>query len=378
MAEGEINVGGNGSNVPLRPVLVGSGKSIEKYSTFLRHFFVGLLEEAQSIAFVCPRGSVQSVGLSLPVEMIEHPFFNLKLMWRQNWKILVSRLEKFKPTVIHCICVSQVRLAHKLAEYFDIPFVLMLDRPDVGMYPFFLPLSNCGYLLSCGEGYLDELGKKYPSMCGRVGVVRPGTFVEDVSCCFSSPYRVTSMISVKSLERVEEFEYLLGAIRHLAIEGYEFVFMIVGSGNAEMRIRKLIRGLGLSQIVYVVPEMPPLRKILKGADIFIETDPNHSSDPNLLEAMSVGMAVAACSSEEGFLKDRETALFFDGDDEISIYSCLRELCDKREFARQLAMNGQSELRANNSVSKMVGSIVDSYRISQLWKRGELVDQSINP
>ena len=74
--------------------------------------------------------------------------------------------------------------------------------------------------------------------------------------------------------------------------------------------------------------MRPLRKILKGADIFIETSPNHSSDSNLLEAMSVGMAVAACCSEEGFLKDRETALFFDGDDEISIYSCLRELCDK--------------------------------------------------
>jgi len=60
----------------------------------------------------------------------------------------------------------------------------------------------------------------------------------------------------------------------------------------------------------------------------------------------------------------KTAVVFDPDDELSIYNCLRQLFDRREFARQLARGAQQYLRENYSVSKMISSTLQIYRDAQ--------------
>ncbi|MHC4215295.1 MAG: glycosyltransferase, partial [Planctomycetota bacterium] len=132
--------------------------------------------------------------------------------------------------------------------------------------------------------------------------------------------------------------------------------------------------LGLSQIVTTVGNIQPLRAVFAGADIFINPQPGNRFNQQLLEAMSVGMAVAACSGGvDDLLIDEQTALLFEPDDELSVYSCLQRLIDKREFARQIAMTAQNHLREHHSVSKMVTSIIHSYRAAQGWykKSGNL-------
>ena len=170
------------------------------------------------------------------------------------------------------------------------------------------------------------------------------------------------MVTAHPLNNVDEFENLFGAVRHLAIDGYEFMFVVMGGGRAERRLRKLLAALGLSQIVTIVSRLEPWRSILAAGDIFIQPQPSDAFNPLLLEAMSVGTAVAGCKGGvDDLIIEDETAVVFDPNDELSIYGSLQRLFDRQEWARQLAKGAQEYLRENHSVSRMISSVLQVYR-----------------
>ena len=88
-------------------------------------------------------------------------------------------------------------------------------------------------------------------------------------------------------------------------------------------------------------------------------------DPSLLEAMSVGAAVAGCKGgvDDLIVEDR-TATVFDPKDELSMLRCLQKLLGKREFARELAHNAQEYLRENHSADNMISATIRAYHDAQ--------------
>ncbi len=87
--------------------------------------------------------------------------------------------------------------------------------------------------------------------------------------------------------------------------------------------------------------------------------------------MSVGMAVAtARGGIDDLLIEDQTAVFFDPDDELRIYSALQKLFDQHDFARGLALAGQIHLRKHHSVSRMVDALVQTYRNAQQWYKAQ--------
>lgn len=161
------------------------------------------------------------------------------------------------------------------------------------------------------------------------------------------------------------------ALRHLAIDGYEFLFALIGTGSAEKHIHEVIKAHGLSQVVTVIPGMQPLRELFAGADIYIRPQPTNEFNSYLMEAMSVGMAVAACRGgiDDLLIEDR-TAVLFDPDDELRIYAAIQKLLDQKEFARRLALSAQIHLRKNHSVSRMVDTLLQTYRNAQDWYKNQ--------
>ncbi len=88
----------------------------------------------------------------------------------------------------------------------------------------------------------------------------------------------------------------------------------------------------------------------------------------LLDAMSIGQAVAACKGGvDDLIIVGKTAVIFDPDDELSIYQSLKQLLDEKNYARQLAANAQQHLRDNYSVSAMVESFLRIYSSQKLTK-----------
>lgn len=352
---------------PVRPALVFDRSTLKNYADPLRHLLTGLADEPCSAVIICPPDADAGSVLCPSVELIGHPIFRIPLFRRQNRKILFDKLEKFKPSVLHCLSASKARLTMRIAAHLDIPYVLTFNALQGSFFRPRVSSSHCASLIASSEVIGDYLAKVYSRLSGRIEQINLGVFVDETCACFSETSRVTSLVTAKALERLSDFEPLLNAVRHLAIDGYEFIYAIIGSGPAERQIHELIKGLGLSQVVTIIPAIDPVRALFAGADIFIQPQGTTEFDSFVLEAMSVGMVVAtARGGIDDLLIEDETAVFFDPDDELRIYSALQKLFDKHDYARGLAQAGQEHLKKHHSVSRMVDALVQTYRNAQQW------------
>ncbi len=353
----------------LRPVFFVDIATIEEYGDILRRLFVGLANKSYPCYLVIPPQASVGPIISPAVTLVRYPIYQLPFLARQNRRALIERLEKFKPNILHCLCASKESLTRQIAKDMDIPYVMsFFDDLNRMVRPGF-SAGHCYRLLAGSSRTCEHLEKLYPRYAERIERVNPGVFVEDETACYRNDEHVPSLLVLHSLDSIKSFAVLLQAVKHLAIDGYEFILAIMGRGHAEKKLHKLIHTLGLDQVVTVVPEMRPLRDIFRGTDIYIQLEPGRKDATHLLEAQAVGMAIAAAepfASEA--LCDHETAVLFDADDELNIYGKIKYLFDSREQARKIAAAGQEYLRAHHTVSNMTERLIDTYLKALAWYR----------
>jgi len=351
----------------VRPVLLVDRDTVNDCASSLRHLMVGLTDDSCPTALVCPLEVDADSLVCGAIEVIRYPLFKMPLLRSQNIKAVLGSITKFGPTILHCCSDSKARLTKYLSHQLDVPYVLTFDSIRKHLFAPFISADHCGALIALSGVIAEHIKQTHHRLAERVTRINIGVFVEDVCACFSNKARVTSMVVAQPLDNPSDFEPLLNAVKHLAVDGCELVLIITGTGPAERKLHEMIKVLGLSQIVTTVGDIQPLRSVFAGADIFIAPQPSRRCNLRLLEAMSVGMAVAACrGGVDDLLIDDQTAVLFEPDDELSVYSCLHRLLDKREFARQIAQAAQSHVRAHHSVSKMVTSLIQTYRNAERW------------
>lgn len=352
---------------PLRPALIASARTVTDYSMFIERLLVGLADQSVPVALVCPPGSDVSFMLSGAVEVIRHPAVGLPLMGRHNRRRLVERLERFRPSVLHCLCETQSELARQLSRQLDLPYLLTVNSLQQRRGRLSVSSAHCAKIIVPAESIAANIAEVHPKLADRIEQINIGTFVARTSRCFRVPSRLAGMVTAHRFDNADEFETLLGAIRNLMIGGYEFVLVVMGSGRGERRLRKLLAAFGLLQIVTIVPRLKPWRSVLAAGDIFIQPVASPAFNPLLLEAMSVGAAVAACKGGvDDLIMEDKTALVFDPDDELSITGRLQQFLDRHELARQIARGAQQYLRKNHTVSNMVSSFLQAYREAEQW------------
>jgi glycosyltransferase involved in cell wall biosynthesis len=345
----------------IRPILVLDAATFRRNSIFLEHFFVALADDSIQTAVLCPPDCDTSTILSPVVDVIKHPACRIPLFWRYNRDTLMERVGTFAPSVLHCISREQISLSRKIAHTFDVPYLLSMRGMDNLRSADVADPLCAGIVVPCAS-IRDYITREHPSLASRIEQIETGAFVEDTCACFSRPQRVPSIVVVRPLDTAKDFEPLLHAVKHLAVDRHEFVVAIIGSGRAESQVRKMVREIGLSQIVNIVPDFNPLRALFSEADIFIQPRPVNAFSVPLLEAMSVGMVVAGCrGGVDDLLIDDKTAVLFNPQDHLSIYATLQRLLDDRTGAQQLAMSAQSYLRQHHRVSKMMAGLINAYR-----------------
>ena len=355
------------SEVAIRPVFLVDHGTYQAYSVYIRRILVGLSGTAHAAGLVCP-GCVDTERILCPsVESFEHPVLHLPIFFQQNKRILLERLTRFKPTIIHAFYpgFSQICLAYWLAAQLEIPYVLTFHRHAAKWQRIEPPIRHAGRIIAPSESIADQLQTDWPALTDRIERIHVGSFVEDDCRCFANDTRIPSLIAFHPLDNAKVFEPLLKAVRHLVLDGAELLVVIMGRGRKEKQIRRMIRQLGLTSSVTVVPPMQPIRSILSGADIYLHLEDRGLFDARLSEAMAVGLAVAGCAEKNsGLLIDGQTAAIWDPADELSIYSCLKKRLGQRAETRQLALNGQGHLRQHNSVSRMVDKLMQTYISTQ--------------
>jgi glycosyltransferase involved in cell wall biosynthesis len=355
----------------VRPALIASAKTLSDYSIFLKHLLVGFAAESVPTALIC--GTDCGIDSIVPpsVEIIKHPAFEIPLLWRQNRRILLERLEKFRPTILHCLCESEAALARRLSRQSALPYVLTVNSLQKQWQQVSISSKRCARIIVPAKSIAANVTKVYPGLSDRVEEINIGTFVSESSNCFGESGRLASLVTTHPLDNVEDFGNLFRAVKHLGIDRYEFMLVMTGDGAGERQVRKLLTSLGLAQIVTIVPKLELWRPLLAAGDIFVRPRPHSSFDPLLLEAMSVGTAVAGCQGgvDDLIISDK-TAVVFDPEDELSIRSKLQQLLDRPELAREIAAGAQQYMRENHSVSNMVSAILKTYQDAQNeWSTG---------
>jgi len=346
-----------------RVALIASEHTICEYSIFLERLLIGLADESIPVALICPPGFNPGTVFTGIAEVINYPIIDLPLMEHLNIRLLTERLSKFEPTVLHCLCEGKASLTKQLARRLDLPYVLTVNSLQNKWSHLSISSKHCAKIIVPAKSIAANITSVHPRFADLIEQINIGTFTAEGNGCFSEPSRLATMVITDPL--ADDFENLFSVIRHLMIDGYEFMTVIVGGGRAERQLWKLLSALGLLQIVSIVPRHMPWRSVLAAGDIFIQTQPNYAFDPVLLEAMSIGSVVAGCTGgvDDLIIEDR-TAVVFDPNDETSIMRTLQRLLDRREFARQIAGNAQQYLRENHSVSEMISATLQTYYETQ--------------
>lgn len=352
-----------------RIVFLASELTVREYPTFLGRLLIGLAEEAVPVALVLPSKCNPDRIFTAHAEIIRYPVVDLPLMAPLNIRLLIERLKKFEPNVLHCLCQSKALLAKQLSHRLNLPYVLTVNSLYNRRRQPSISSTHCARIVVPAKSIADNMTKSHPRFADRIEQVNIGAFVSETAVCFSDPARLASMVVAQSLDNADGFEKFFNAIRRMNIDGYEFMMVAALGGKADRQIWKLLAALGLLQIVTIVPKSMPKRAVLGAADIFIQPQASRIFDPLLLEAMSAGCAVAASKGGvEDLIIEDKTAVVFDSNDEVSIMRCLRRLLDRREFARQIGRNSQEYLKENHKVSRMVSKTLQIYEDAILWPR----------
>ncbi|MHC4264637.1 MAG: glycosyltransferase family 4 protein [Planctomycetota bacterium] len=357
----ESKSGNDTVDTAVRPALIVSDKTINDYQNYLNHLLVGLVDQSIPVGLVCDsQWEIESL-VPPSIELIEHNLFSLPWLSALGHKKLLEKLNDFKPTVLHCICEKEIKLVQRLAQQMDLPFMVTVNslrRLHMRRHL----LKNLLAVTVSAPSIAENIIKTNPALADRVKVINMAVFVEESTNCFINLNQQICMVTAGPFKDESIYKSLLGAIRYLAIDGYEFMLFIMGSGSAERKLRKIISALGISEVVTIVPQLENCRSILSAADIFIRPWSDKTFSPFLLEAMSVGAVVAACTGGvDDLIIDGQTAVVFDGNDEISIMNTLKELLNRPEDAHQLAVRAQQYIKEHHKVSDMVDSILQTYR-----------------
>lgn len=351
----------------LRPALIASRRILTEYSTPLRHLLAGLADESIPTVLICPARC--DVGSIVPptVEVIQHPAFEVPLTGYYNRKILLERLAKLQTNILHCLCESKAYFTRWLSRQMAVPYVIMVNSLQKRWPRLSVSSRRCARIIVPARTIADSLNATRHKLAKRIEQINVGTFTSRGVICFADTNRVAGVVIAARLGNVRDFENLFGALRHLAIDGHEFMIVLTGTGRAQKPLWKLLSGLGMLQMVTFIPEWQNADALLAAGDIFIRPKPSNAFNPLLLEAMSAGAAVAACTGgvDDLIIAD-QTALTFDSEDELSIYNCLRRLFDRKEMARKLGRNAQRYLKENHTVTRMVADTLGIYSDARQW------------
>lgn len=360
MAEAE-NSPKSVEEIPCRPVLFADPKSLRRYPNFFRSTLVGLIGSPYRAGLAGPAGSDLYTVLCPSVEVMEYPRLSVYgLRWRR-WEAFLESLGRFKPTILHGIWPTHARLLRRLSGILNVPYVLSFFTLPDGAGRILSPFASADGWIAATEPIAERLRLHAAERSDRMVIIPPGCYVEDECASFAESGRQPSMVLIQPLVKAAGFDPFLRAVRHLLLDGHEFFLGILGCGRAESAVRRRIRELGLASMVSIVPMVESYRDVLCGTDIFIRLKPKGRHDPSLLEAMSVGLAVAGCADPVSHLiQDEQTGVLFDPMDELSIYNALKKLLSRPEWTRQLALAGQEHVRRNHQVSRMIEMLVEAY------------------
>jgi len=166
-----------------------------------------------------------------------------------------------------------------------------------------------------------------------------------------------TLITIGNIGRItflKGHDVLIEAFYKLATIRQNVKLVIVGTGENEPEIKKLIEMKGLTDKVILMGYKTNIFDYLKTFDIFVLTSRFEGVPYVILEAMSIGVPIISTKvgGIDNILEDGKTALLVEKENIEKIFEAMLKLVDDPLLRYKLASNSIEEVK-NYSISKMV-------------------------
>ena len=254
---------------PPRVAVIASRRTLAEYPSYLKHLLVGLADESVPVILICPLGGSADSVVPPAVEIVRHPAIDIPLMQHYNLHLLLNRVRKFKPEIIHCLCETSASTARWLARNLNIPYLLNINSISSRWSVINFSATRCANIIVPAKTIADHFISAHPKFADRVRQINIGTFVADSTACFIHPEHLPGIVVAPPVDNSASIEPLFQAFHRLTVEGCQFVVAIIASGRPEGPLWKQIRSLDLLGAVTIVPRTLGLYSADSAADIFI-------------------------------------------------------------------------------------------------------------
>ena len=299
--------------------------------------------------------------------------------------------------MLHCMCETLALVTRNIAQILDLPYVLTVNSLHRRFSNIPVSHIHCRKIIVPSAKISEDLEKNNPRLTELIQEIPYGIFLSNKLSCFSEHSNLvneesgsvrpfteksqTTIVMAYPSEKCDEIDNIFNSLRHLKIEGYEFLLFLVNIGNirpqtsffskgsylqkatikTEQKIWKVLSLLDIVQDVTIVPRQISWHTVLSTGDIFIHPIKSYTFNSILLEAMSVGNAIVTVKGglDESVIEN-ETAVIMDTNDELQIMRTLQKLLDRHEFARKLAVNARQYVKDNHSVSRYIEKMLNVY------------------
>lgn len=274
------------------------------------------------------------------------------------WKLL-DFLHDYQPDLIHIQNNRSARFGQKIARRLDVPYVLTVHRPpdDSSRISHWL----LGGVIAANEVIRQRLVNNHGIQKQLIRVIHHGIDVNALSPEKERkdegqpPDLIPVIGSIGRLSRIKGHHVFLKAARRVIELGVEAMFAIVGEGEEEWRLRRLVKEYGLEKKVTFSPHLPNRRELYRIFDIVAVPTLSGGIGLTALEAMAMAKPVIASAVGEilHLIQDGKTGLLVPEGDWEALAAKIVELIKSPDRGRSLGREARAYVVENFSLAPMI-------------------------
>ena len=172
--------------------------------------------------------------------------------------------------------------------------------------------------------------------------------------------------TIAELTKNKGLPYLLTSLAELKRRGENFVYILIGEGEARHSLEEMARALDLSSHVAFLGFRPKAAQMLSAFDIFTLPSLKEGLPYVLLEAGQAGLAVVASRTGgiPDIIEDGETGLLSNPKDSADIAEKIGTLVADDALRARLGANLQQKIAQEFSIERMVHATMEIYCLAK--------------
>ncbi len=340
----------------MKTLLIADRLTYNGRSTYALNLARGLRDADTAILFCLTGGDLRYKLNELGIEnyVVKYNFFSLRK--------LLSFVSEFHPAIVHVTSERALYPGQKIARGLKLPYVITIhDLPETENVR--LNLSELQGIIVPNEGLREALVNRLNVPKQWIRLIRKGVDL----AAFDVPAmelrdRLPVIGCVGRMAPGRGQEHFLRAARQVLDSGHEAMFLLVGQGREEQRLRRLLKELDLNEAVTISPPIKEANDIYRVIDILVIPATKASSSATALEAMAARRPVIASVVGDllHLIKSEENGLAVEPGNAEGIARAICRFLDEPGFARELGERARDFVSRRYPQSRMIEETVALY------------------